>query len=405
MKLLKGLPINPAALKGIPAVLRQPQWIAAIVSVGFHGALFAAGPSFSTLQGMASESAGFGEGVERRVPMVELTPEEQARLPDFDSPAYSLLPEDLLAGNSDSLANLFPPSGDRLNSPSFAPLPGGLSSIPRLPTSQSPLGAPITVSPFSSRLGRNSIVIPPPSGSRLNRPTPEDPDRASAEPEGNAAASTPTTNRPTPSEEPSAEDLRPRENDVARGDSSAAIEDRRDASEEVPPEVARSQDLIARVEYNSDLTTAAEAESALTAWTGAVTEQLGEAPALAEDTFSVEVPYDLRICLTPEPADGLLGFVLLPGEEEGTVDISTTVLKSTGYPFLNQSAAQGLQTLAANSETPLEVGTLYRAVVKVLYSDDDCVTTDAILKRAEDEATPSTPNGAAPESEENSGAE
>jgi hypothetical protein len=159
------------------------------------------------------------------------------------------------------------------------------------------------------------------------------------------------------------------------------------------------------VEYNSDLTTAAEAESALTAWTGAVTEQLGEAPALAEDTFSVEVPYDLRICLTPEPTDGLLGFVLLPGEEEGTVDISTTVLKSTGYPFLNQSAAQGLQTLAANSETPLEVGTLYRAVVKVLYSDDDCVTTDAILKRAEDEATPSTPSGAAPGAEENAGGE
>lgn len=404
MKLLKGLPINPEALKKIPVVLRQPQWVAAIVSVGFHGALFAAGPSFSTLQGMASESAGFGEGVERRVPMVELTPEEQARLPDFDSPAYSLLPEDFLSGNSDRLATLLPPSGNRLGSSSL-PLPGGLSSSPRLPTSQPPFGFS-TASPFSLARRRSpSFSVPLPSSGQQGRPASDRSEGASTNPEGNAAASTPTTNRPTPSEEPSAEDLRPRENDVARGDSSVPLDNSRDASEEVPPEVARSQDLIARVEYNSDLTTTAEAESALTAWTSAVTEQLGEAPALAEDTFSVEVPYDLRICLTPEPADGLLGFVLLPGEEEGTVDISTTVLKSTGYPFLNQSAAQGLKTLAANSETPLEMGTLYRAVVKVLYSDDDCVTTDAILKRAEDEATPSTPNGAAPESEENSGAE
>ncbi|MFH7242912.1 MAG: hypothetical protein ACHWZW_08690 [Spirulina sp.] len=404
MKLLKGLPINPAVLKGVPAVLRQPQWVAAIVSVGFHGALFAVGPSFSTLQGMAQESPEFGQDIERRVPMIELTPEEQSRLPDFDSPAYSLLPDGFLSGDSNNLANLFPPSGDRLSSPSFTPLPGGLSSVPRLPTSQSPLGAPLAVSPFPSRLGRNSIVIPPPSGSRLPRPDPDNPEGISAEDEGNnTAASTPTATT-SPPREPSAADLRPREGERATEDTSASLDDR-DPSEEVPPEVARSQDLIARVEYSRDLTTADEAERALASWTSTVAEQLDEDPVLAEDTFAVEVPYDLRICLTPEPGDGLLGFVLLPGEEADTVTISTTVLKSTGYSFLNQSAAQTLQTLAANSETPLAMGTLYRAVVKVLYSDDDCVTTDSILKRAEDEATPPPPNEAPSESEESSGAE
>ncbi len=404
MKLLKGLPINPAVLKGVPAVLRQPQWVAALVSVGFHGALFAVGPSFSTLQGMAQEAPGFGEEIERRVPMIELTPEEQNRLPDFDSPAYSLLPEGFLPGDSDNLANLFPPSGDRLGRSSLNPFPGGLSSVPRLPTSQSPLGAPITVSPFSSRLGRNSIVIPTPSGNRRNQPVPDNPGRASAgEEESNTAASTPTTTTSS-SREPSAEDLRPGAGDVATENTSTPL-DNRDPSEGVPPEVERSQYLIARVEYSSDLTTADEAERALASWTSTVAEQLGEAPVLAEDTFAMEVPYDLRICLTPEPGDGLLGFVLLPGEEPDTVTISTTVLKSTGYSFLNQSAAQSLQTLAANSETPLAMGTLYRAAVKVLYSDDDCVTTDAILKRAEDETAPSTPNGATPESEENSGEE
>jgi hypothetical protein len=83
MKPLKGLPINlaalkpdPAMLKGLPAVLRQPQWVAVMASVGFHGALFTVGPSFANLQSMAMGSQG-GPEAERRVPILELTAAEQ----------------------------------------------------------------------------------------------------------------------------------------------------------------------------------------------------------------------------------------------------------------------------------------------------------------------------------------
>lgn len=409
MKLLKGLPINPSALKinpavlkGIPALLRQPQWVAAIVSVGFHGALFAAGPSFSNLQSMALGAQGNGEA-ERRVPIIELSAEEQSRLPDFNSPAYSFQPGDLLPGEfppgnfsaGSDLTDLFPPASSRATP--LPPLPGGLSSLPRIPSSG--LGAPLTISPFPSRLGsRNPIVIPNTPGNRPNLPIPDELEEEKPPSSEATAASTPTSQNGGEPPAPRAEEPpQPRNGEVAASSGDAAPRSpRQNAADLGPSQSAR--DLIARVEYSPALTTATEAETALSAWRRNVTDTLGASPTLAEETFSLEVPYDLRICLRPEPSDGLLGFVLLPGEEADTFNISTTVLKSTGYAFLNQTAAQNLKTLAANSETPLAPGTLYRAVVKVLYNDDNCITTDTLLKRAEDEAPRSpSPQGSSAE--------
>lgn len=404
MKLLKGLPINPAAfkvnpaaLKGIPAALRQPQWVAVMASVGFHGALFAVGPSFSNMQGMALGAPGFGDTVERRVPMVELTAEEQSRLPNFDSPAYSLLPGDLLPGefspgNGSSVMNLFPPSGNPTTPPSLPPLPEGLSAVPRIPPSRSSLGAPVTVSPFPSRLGRNSVVIPaPPSGPGrpqavdspgTDTPAPDPENRSPAE---DSTASTPTS---PPASAGRAEDLLPRNGETVARDS-VPLQPREDASDDAPavsPEVARSRELIARVVYSEDLTTPEESEAAAATWANALTDRLGEPVATAEATFAVEVPYDLRLCLNPEPSNGLLGFALMPKEGTETVDIATTVLKSTGYPFLNQAAIQSLQTLAANSETPLALGTIYQAVVTVIYDGDTCIEAETLLKSRRDAA-------------------
>lgn len=414
MKLLKGLPINPAAFKvnpaafkGIAATLRQPQWVAVMASVGFHGALFAVGPSFSNMQGMALGAPGFGDTVERRVPMVELTAEEQSRLPNFNSPAYSLLPGDLLPGefppsNSSNLMDLFPPSGNRPNLPSLPPLPEGLSAVPRIPPSRSSLGSPVTVSPFPSRLGRNSVVIPTPPSSGLGRPRPNDspdadpptPNPGNRPPADDATASTPTS---TPAPAGRAEDLLPQNGETANRDS-APLQARDDASEDSPtvsPEVARSRELMARVAYSEDLTTPEESEAAAVTWANALTDQLGEPVETAEATFAVEVPYDLRLCLNPEPSTGLLGFALMPKEGTETVDIATTVIKSTGYPFLNQAAIQSLQTLAANSETPLALGTIYQAVITVIYDGDDCIEAATLLKSrldaSEAASSPETP--------------
>ena len=375
MKSVTNLKLNNAWIRSLPATLRQPQWIAAILSLGFHGVLFAAGPSFSSLQGVATGGDGLDQTA-RRVPLIELTPEEQSRLPDFSSSAYSLLP-----GDNGNIFELFPPSGD---SPSSLPFnPGaGLSTLPDVPTSKPPFGSsPLSISPFPSSLGRRIVIptAPRTPGATQTPPVsnrPETTDRPS--PTDNAAStpSTTTSGNARPTDEPSAEDL------ALAPNTQPLDETGTEPGNTAPADTAtaRSQDLIARVEHSPELTTPEETEAAKASWVAAVEEQLGQPATQVAEPLSVEVPYNLRICLTPEPTDGLLGLVVLPGEEANTAALSTTVLKSTGYAFLNQVAEQTLQAKLAEAELPLEIGQLYQAVVKINYDAENCIDHNALLK-------------------------
>jgi hypothetical protein len=388
MKSLKNLKLNSTWATRLPAALRQPQWVAAIVSLGFHGVLFAAGPSFSSLQEVATLGGATDEAA-RRVPLIELTAEEQSRLPDFSSSAYSLVP-----GSNDDLFNLFPPSGESFDSLPLNP-GGGFSSVPDRPMVRPPLGSSsLSISPFPSALGRSSVMIPSAQSRRPLPNSPLRPEDGSVLPTppnpGGESASTPTSNGATRPSQPTAADLALGEaNSANRNTDSAPLNTR---NGEPPAETTRSQDLMARVEYNAERTTSTEVEAAKTAWVAAVEEQLGQPTIAVNDPLTVEVPYDLRICLNPQPTDGLLGLVALPGEDANTIDLSTTVLKSTGYPFLNQTAQQTLQTQIAEAGVSLDIGALYQAVVKVNYNPDTCIDRNALLKSRVEEVE-STSNG------------
>lgn len=382
MKSVKQLKVNTAGLKRLPKVWRSPQGLAVIASLGLHGVLFAAGPSFSSLQEGPISSNSFDE-VERRVPMVELTAEEQGRLPNFDRSSFSLLPDQ----NSDFLSMLPPPT-----SLGNSPLSGGLSSIPDIPLSRSPSTSsrrPSSLgrsgaSPFSLGQGSTIISIPNPgAAARPARPSTEtEANEGNPDAEANAEGNTRPSNGAATEPEPSAADLALRP---------SADENRPNAQDSAPlsngeaSEPTRSETLIARVEYSAEQTTDAEAESAQTAWAEAVAEELGESDLEVAETFSLEIPYEQRICLNPPPSDGLLGLAVLPGEDDAAA-LSTTVLRSTGYPFLNDSAQQALQTQLAEAEVSLEPGTLYQAVVKVNYDGDNCISHETLLKSRTEEA-------------------
>ncbi|NJL44568.1 MAG: hypothetical protein HC922_00060 [Leptolyngbyaceae cyanobacterium SM2_3_12] len=388
MKAFKGLNIGQ-----LSTTLRQPQWIAAILSIGFHGVLFTAGPSFSTLTMEGLEGGAPGDE-QRRVPVIELTPEEQSRLPDFSSPAYSLTP-----GNNGDLFSLFPPSG---SSVPFSAVPD-FNPTPR-PQFKPPSGsvavgiAPYTLPP------RTSITIPRPSGTPSGTPS------GSARPEGvtlprpggtaaNGAASTPTARVPDEYDGPTAADLIPQPGDVQANATpepgSAPLDPNGETTAASPAE-----ELIARVEYNPEQTTEAETEVAKEAWVGNVTEELQIELVEIEEPLEVTIPYEQGICLTPEPTDGLLGLVAVPGKEPNTLALSTTLLKSTGYAFLNQAAVQALQSLEEPSETgesALQPGALYQVVVKVDYDSENCISGESLLKsRGIDPEAVSTPQPTPP---------
>jgi hypothetical protein len=360
-------PFTAARLTPILTTLRQPQWIAALASVGFHGLLFAAGPSFSGLT-MAALGNNSPDLEERRVPLIELTAEEQSRLPDFSASANSLFPS-----GDDDFFSLFPPSGstfptdprapgESLSVPSFQlPSRSFSSGLPPFPfPSQSSLSIPSRRSPSPAQ---PSIVLPP----APNTP-PSDPNAAGPE-------DTPSANQPsTPaSSSPSS--------------NGSTTTDPGNASAPLNTGAQRASELLARVEFNGDQTSPAEVDIAKAAWLQTVQEKLGDTIAVAPDPLTLEIPYQGRLCLSPEPSDGLLGAVVTIAEEEG-LTLWTAVLKSTGYPFLNQAAEQALRNLQQQpvEGSALEPNTSYQVIVKIDYDRQSCISREVLLQSRTSEA-------------------
>ncbi|MBD2230866.1 hypothetical protein [Phormidium tenue] len=364
---------NAPRLNQLLKTARQPQWIAALLSLGFHVVLFAAGPSFSSLSATAmGESDSNSE--ERRVPLIELTPEEQNRLPDFSTPAYSL-------DGGDDLFSLLPPSGSSLPLEPGSDFGASLAiPAPRLPSNPFPSG----ISPYTSP-GRSSITLSP-----RRTPFPASPNRgAIRRPAGPPAGDTASPAASTPTAGPSEETT---ENSAADLESTQGAEQSTESSSTplnptnpgTPPdgqETEPANELLARVEFNEAQTSASEVEIAKAAWLQSVQEKLGDGVAEVAEPIVLKVPYSGRLCLSPEPADGLLGVVGLPGETSDSLELWTTVLKSTGYPFLNQAAEQALQNLQQQSDNDtLAANTLYQVTVEVEYDDQNCISREALLQ-------------------------
>jgi len=364
--------------KLLAANLRKPQWVAVILSLGFHGALFAAGPSFSSLN-MNALGGDLPEQDQRRVPLIELTPEEQSRLPDFSSSPYSLFPE------QPDPFELFPPSGSSLP---LNPLPGAAPTpIPPISRpSQPPGGGSVAVgiAPYTPPQ-RPSIVFPPrrqsplatrpggptfsngtpvPRVDRTPRPDPEEVD---------TAASTPTTVEPDGYDGPTAADLALNNNPDTQTEVNDSAPLSPDSGETPAAAANPRQAPLQALAYAPENTTDEEAEAALEAWQAAMEERLPGQLETAPDPIEMQLSYVQRLCLEPEPTDGLLGLFALPtaaedGEDE--LELFPIVLKSTGYPFLNQEAIAALNHLRtpAESDDPdspkaLEAGVMYQVVV------------------------------------------
>ena len=366
---------NNQLINRVSGTLRQPQWIAVIASVGFHGALFAVGPSFSGMN-MAALGGNTPELEERRVPLIELTAEEQSRLPDFSSPSHSLFPED-----GDDLLSLFPSNG------SSQPLnPGSpFGGVPDIPSTSPPSAT--TMPPISSTPWRPSINLPAqrsplPSvltspGASAARPTPPaaTPGASDSATNGTEGAAEAGSDRPQPSQ-PGAADL---ELGPRNGDDAVASAPLNPETAESPSE--ETNNLLARVEHSSELTSTEDAETAKQAWLEGLTARLGEDIPQAEDPITMDIPYTQRICLSPEPSQGLLGMAIVPSDSGNSLELSTTLLKSTGYPFLNQAALQSLQDLANSDDaSALEPGVLYQVQVNVDYDSENCVSSESLLK-------------------------
>lgn len=321
--------------------LIQPQWIAAIASVGVHGALFAAGPTFSSLG--QSPSTAFTPDNERQVPLIELSPQEQQNLPRFTQPSFGLIP-------SDDLYGFLTPDNTPSRPAPQPSAPPAASSLPNRPIT------PFGFSPVNP--GRRSpILLNPRPNPLANRPRPQIPNPMPGISEPAESAPPPTHQGPT------AQDLQPAPNPPPEDDpDSLAVNPGGPEGEEGPTN--RLAAYLQALTYNEVGTREDEYLDSATAWQGAVAEAGaivvppapldGEeptdpeaSPALA--TLALTLPYQERLCLSPAPTPAIVGLWVLPEDpepDETTLALTPVLLRSSGYPFLNEMAVEAAAILA-----------------------------------------------------------
>ncbi|HEY9887953.1 MAG TPA: hypothetical protein V6D02_06090, partial [Candidatus Obscuribacterales bacterium] len=322
-----------------------------------------------------------GEAERRNVPLIELTPAEQQRLPDFSGSLYSF---DSF-GDLDPLSPLF---GDRTPSDSgdsattdsvtqYAPSP--LTERRRPYTiSLDGLGITNTPSPGGAARGQGSTTNR--GGGTTNRGggTQQANGGSTAgqttQPaEGNNAASTDPP--PAPEDDATAADLAQTD-----GDDGTAI-----AAGRPPATPMTVEEQLQAFSYNEGATSSEETEERFEAWLALgqdLADELdlaaditvvappteGDIPADSIVKAPIELPLDpeVNFCLAKAPQKGLIGAWANGGVLLG----EPIVLRSTGYLGLNQQAIRRIQTFDfAEAET----FTGYQFEVVVNYEPDDCI--------------------------------
>ncbi len=154
-------------------------------------------------------------------------------------------------------------------------------------------------------------------------------------------------------------------------------------SQEVPKLL---RDFLARLRHSVLSTTDPEVEEAKRVWLAALSEQpdiqvsdpqdLDKAlaisyPLMADDNGSRR----FLSCLTPVPEKGLVGVVI---DSDGAIATEPTLLRSTGYEFLNEIALAKIQDYTdfpdANSQQ------LYTVDIEVDYDQDACLDLSDLKK-------------------------
>ncbi|WP_121968985.1 energy transducer TonB [Leptolyngbya sp. BC1307] len=367
----------------------SPTGVGVLLSVGAHVAFLTLGPKTNLSFAALTEAAQQADAEETIVPLVQLTPAEQNRLPDFDGSRQSpeltglgslalpsglpfepntSLPERRTAAAPFPSATLPQTTQQRINSINSLssgrrPLTQG-TSIPlpvnRTPTQTTELVVPPAEVPSSlPDLSDNSDESgdrPPtdsnsdPTGTADDLRTPEEGGRSLDE--ILAAAQRAGTNEP--------------ETDAPAEPESAAAEPTSPSDAPTPSSAPAAQgnpsQLRASLTYDSTGVSEEEAEANTEAWLAAISEEQGEMPA---DTAELTIDSQFKACREVPPADALVGVVVNP---DGTQE-NATILKSTGYEVLNRQALEAVEN--ADFDRP-EVATRYQVQIDVIYKPAGC---------------------------------
>ncbi|MEO1352719.1 MAG: hypothetical protein AAFW84_28665, partial [Cyanobacteria bacterium J06635_15] len=384
--------------KGILKLVSQPTSIAAIASLGIHAILFVASPQLSKLS-LASLANPEELDRERTVPLVNLSPEEQSRLPNFSDRPFSLVPD----GSANS-AFQFPIGSSPTDGGSGS---SGQSSQPgRVPVPRGFFGGSgFNQSGASTYIGgagtQNGGQANPGNGAQQNpSEAPQVSGSGASGSEGSGTQAGTGISEIQPGDDrlaslPNPNDL---EFEVGAGSSQSDAGDSTEPTAESGAETANetagvgprslpgspepstnasdlfaaeSEELRENYTYNADGTTEEEAQSNLTAWVAAV-QAVSEDPELQpSEPIALPIEYPLSSCLSPSPSNAKVGVMLNVG---GELAEEPTLLKSTGYLGLDRLAvSQVVETTQAEDFPAIENFSALLFEVPVQYDAENCV--------------------------------
>lgn len=369
----------PALLKPFPEILRQPTWVAALASVGIHGLFWIVLPVLP----LSSKTAESDK--QQPVKVVELSPSEQSRLPEFSANAF---PSNLNLG-----ANALPPVSLPANSSQTDLFP--FLPPPQQPSTQLP---PSTSAP----LYNFSPITPPPPATSWSFSSPLDLSRSKNLPLQEATPPAPNPNpglKATPKPEPKAE-TSPFPTAIPvlpSGPLSLSLESPNPTTTpSIPPEPSASssanssestgrpkkipQSAIAyqqekikeyREKYarNNANTTEPELRANLSSWINSAKEEY-KGDSLAdqwEKKDEITSLYPQSACPAKLQGTAVIGLVVAP---EGQPAGEPRVLLSSGYKLLDETALNYVKT------TPLQGNGKNQPTIfpfKFEYSADRCV--------------------------------
>ncbi len=372
----------------------SPTGIAVLLSVGAHAVLLAVGPRTNFSFAALSQAAQEADAEETIVPLVQLTPAEQSRLPNFAQPR--LQPPSATDFGKLSLPSGLPfvPNTSIPKARTFPTNPFPTATRPRTPSQpRTPLPRqtlPFPTSPLPSNLLRQrnnselSVLPNLPAG-----PLP-------SEPEAGGNRTEPSQNNGSSAPSGSAADLLPRlEPDLSMAEAIAREE--AEASAQVPdigarlpssqqasgsattggatdipvraPEgiaIAPAQGNPSRLSesytYDDTDTSESAAEANIEEWLAA-----SDQGDIATNSAELTIDSGFNKCLDKNPpGDGLIGVVVNP---DGTQE-DLTVLRSIGYDLLNR---QAIDAVERNDFGEPAVPTQYQVQIAVTYNPSGCV--------------------------------
>lgn len=311
-------------IKSLPptlrTLLRQPTYAAGLASVGIHGLLWFVLPLLPLNSSTPTEPE-----IQRTVSLVELSPAEQSRLPDFSTPQVTLptIPDpspDLYSLSP--LPNSFSPIPTQPSTPSYPTFPSIPSFLPppppfTFPPSYSlPRSPQTSIPPRSPQSPNTTTTSPSPSPSSTPTQTPES--------QGGATSSLPPNPTPSPSTSPS-----PQPGERLRQDFATRRQEIRG--------------LLERDPTRSDLN---QSPTNIEEWFAAVQPILdGTTQTRSWQNLNITQPYSRDICLTQLANDEryvVVGAVVKNGQV--IEDPEPEVVIGSGYRFLNSEAIKAVKS-------------------------------------------------------------